>query len=390
MASSSSSSSSSSSTKLALAFVMATWLLFFRGDHSEEEEAESSSSSSSSSSSGKRGQALVSGLGFSFIATLGNTAASMLRKQLSSTGVSPAEQVGLATLIQGFVALVYCQTSGVDLARAVRDRSFVAPAVASSTLNALTKTLETRAYATTDVSLCAPFLAFDPVFQFLLPAIFAPVLCSTFGWLCGEAAQTFPASHPAAVGSIAAGAFLLKQTASSSSSSKDDDGATSKKDDRPSSGRRKKNTTALGRPPPRVVVHPAELRDLQRDVPPRQGGRPRRGLEDGLLHLRPLRHGHGGLRIRQAHQKNPPQVSQPPRPRPPPQRLHRRGPLPPQHVRGLRPRLPRLRHRHQARRRPPLLRLRLRHLLQRVPHGPLPPHRRHRLRRRRPLPLMNE
>ena len=43
------------------------------------------------------------------------------------------------------------------------------PAVGSAVLNALTKTLETKAYAITDVSLCAPFLAFDPVMQFLLP-----------------------------------------------------------------------------------------------------------------------------------------------------------------------------------------------------------------------------
>lgn len=200
---SSSSSSGDSTTNgarlAATTFLLATAALFVKEKLMESTPMESSPHFSK-------------GLSYSFVATLGNTAAAMLRKQLSATGVSSAEQVGLATLIQGFMALVFCQSQGLSLAAIVTDRSFVIPAVLSSTLNALTKTLETRAYATTDVSLCAPFLAFDPVFQFLVPTLVLPLICALLGCIAPE--ETFPAYHPAAVGCVAAGAFLLKQTAS--------------------------------------------------------------------------------------------------------------------------------------------------------------------------------
>ena len=202
----------------ASAFMVGTIFLFC-----QEKWGDSSEKSSPMTST------FMTGLSFSFLATIGNTAASMLRKQLSSLQVSSAEQVGLATLIQGFGALVYCQVNGLSLAGIVRDRSFVIPAVASSALNALTKTVETRAFATTDVSLCAPFLAFDPVMQFLLPAVFAPLLCAGFGVLCDEAKTVFPAYHPVAVGCVAAGAFLLKLSASSDNKKKDSEAKSKEK-----------------------------------------------------------------------------------------------------------------------------------------------------------------
>ena len=111
---------------------------------------------------------MAEGLAYSFAALCGNTAASLLRKQVSrSSKVKPAEQVGLATALQGIVACAYCAQQGL-FSTAVTS-AFLVPAVGSAVLNALTKTLETKAYAITDVSLCAPFLAFDPVMQFLLP-----------------------------------------------------------------------------------------------------------------------------------------------------------------------------------------------------------------------------
>jgi len=111
---------------------------------------------------------MAEGLAYSFAALCGNTAASLLRKQVSrSSKVKPAEQVGLATALQGVVACAYCAQQGL-FSTAVTS-AFLIPAVGSAVLNALTKTLETKAYAITDVSLCAPFLAFDPVMQFLLP-----------------------------------------------------------------------------------------------------------------------------------------------------------------------------------------------------------------------------
>ena len=113
---------------------------------------------------------MAEGLAYSFAALCGNTAASLLRKQVSrSSKVKPAEQVGLATALQGIVACAYCAQQGL-FSTAVTS-AFLIPAVGSAVLNALTKTLETKAYAITDVSLCAPFLAFDPVMQFLLPVL---------------------------------------------------------------------------------------------------------------------------------------------------------------------------------------------------------------------------
>ena len=113
---------------------------------------------------------MAEGLAYSFAALCGNTAASLLRKQVSrSSKVKPAEQVGLATALQGVVACAYCAQQGL-FSTAVTS-AFLIPAVGSAVLNALTKTLETKAYAITDVSLCAPFLAFDPVMQFLLPVL---------------------------------------------------------------------------------------------------------------------------------------------------------------------------------------------------------------------------
>jgi len=155
---------------------------------------------------------MVEGLAYSFLALCGNTGASLLRKQVSrSSRVRPAEQVGLATAIQGAVAVAYCHRRG--LLDASLGAAFLVPAVGSSVLNALTKTLETKAYAMTDVSICAPFLAFDPVMQFLLPALVAPICCALLGVGCGATAAAFPVYHPLAVVCVATGAYLLASVA---------------------------------------------------------------------------------------------------------------------------------------------------------------------------------
>jgi hypothetical protein len=154
---------------------------------------------------------MAEGLAFSFAALCGNTAASLLRKQVSrSSKVKPAEQVGLATALQGIVACLYCYQQGL-FSTAVTS-AFLVPAVGSAVLNAFTKTLETKAYAITDVSLCAPFLAFDPVMQFLLPALFAPLACKAFGIGCGITTN-FPPYHPLAVFCVGTGAYLLASVA---------------------------------------------------------------------------------------------------------------------------------------------------------------------------------
>lgn len=168
---------------------------------------------------------MAQGLFYSFLALCGNTAAALLRKQVSrGSAVRPAEQVGLATAIQGVAAVVYCYSQGL-LGTAVAG-TFLLPAVGSSVLNALTKTLETKAYAITDVSLCAPFLAFDPVMQFLLPALLAPLACAAAGVGCADAKTSFPPYHPLAVCCVATGAYLLAKVAAASAAT-----AAAKKDD---------------------------------------------------------------------------------------------------------------------------------------------------------------
>jgi multidrug transporter EmrE-like cation transporter len=154
---------------------------------------------------------MAEGLAYSFAALCGNTAASLLRTQVSrSSKVKLAEQVGLATALQGVVACAYCAQQGL-FSTAVTS-AFLIPAVGSAVLNALTKTLETKAYAITDVSLCAPFLAFDPVMQFLLPALFAPLACRFMGIGCGFMVE-FPPYHPLAVVCVGTGAYLLASVA---------------------------------------------------------------------------------------------------------------------------------------------------------------------------------
>mmetsp|Transcript_24487 Transcript_24487/g.73485 ORF Transcript_24487/g.73485 Transcript_24487/m.73485 type:complete len:397 (+) Transcript_24487:223-1413(+) len=164
---------------------------------------------------GTGGERMAEGLLYSFVALCGNTAASLLRKQVSrASTVRPAEQVGVATALQGICAVAYCYSQGLlGTTGPATTAAFLAPAVASSVLNALTKTLETKAYAITDVSLCAPFLAFDPVMQFLLPALFAPATCSMLAWGCADARTSFPAYHPLAVACVATGAYLLASVA---------------------------------------------------------------------------------------------------------------------------------------------------------------------------------
>lgn len=168
---------------------------------------------------------MTRGMLFAVVATCGNSAVSLLRKQFSkaSPTILPAHQVGVSTAIQGVAALVYCNTQGVSITKVALTNSFAIPALMSSVLNALTKVLETRAYATTDVSLCAPFLAFDPVMQFVLPVFFAPLACKLFSVGCDEVNKNYPPYHPLAVMTIAAAAFLLALSGTKSKKEEDTD-----------------------------------------------------------------------------------------------------------------------------------------------------------------------
>jgi hypothetical protein len=108
---------------------------------------------------------------------------------------SQCPQVGLATLIQGIAAIAQCIYSG-DLVVGphfvahLPPRAFWFAAVTGSMLNSVVKTLETKAFAETDMSLCVPFLAFDPVMQFVIGVAVMPMACSYFEFGCDEAGDT--------------------------------------------------------------------------------------------------------------------------------------------------------------------------------------------------------
>mmetsp|Transcript_2686 Transcript_2686/g.4306 ORF Transcript_2686/g.4306 Transcript_2686/m.4306 type:complete len:376 (-) Transcript_2686:741-1868(-) len=163
----------------------------------------------------------VMGLAVAGLALIGNAFVGALRKMLSQHNVGSAQQVGIATLIQGIGAIAFCLHSGDlkmdgyrEFVDALPPMAFWYAAIAASMLNSVVKTLETKAFAESDISLCAPFLAFDPVMQFLVGVGLMPLACRFMGFGCDEAKSSYPAYHVMSVGCIAFGAFLLGKSTS--------------------------------------------------------------------------------------------------------------------------------------------------------------------------------
>jgi len=160
----------------------------------------------------------ILGLGVACLALVGNALVGAFRKMLSQHNVGSAQQVGIATLIQGVIAISWCLYNG-DLQSPFADsekfvaalppRAFWYAAVGASVLNSVVKTLETKAFAETDISLCAPFLAFDPVMQFVVGVFLMPIACKYMGFGCDEAKTSYPPYHILSVICIAYGAFML-------------------------------------------------------------------------------------------------------------------------------------------------------------------------------------
>ncbi|CAE8596993.1 unnamed protein product [Polarella glacialis] len=107
--------------------------------------------------------------------------------------IGHSEQVAVFSLIQGLAVLAYC-----FFAHSEKNSSFMllplpmgfwAALAASSALNAVIKTSETRAYAIGEMSLISPFLALEPVMQLLVGALLMPALCGLCGWHCAEVAS---------------------------------------------------------------------------------------------------------------------------------------------------------------------------------------------------------
>ena len=172
------------------------------------------SSGTGAVSSSDESKNYVLGLAIAGIALIGNAAVGALRKILSQHNVGSAQQVGLATMIQGIASIVYCIYDGhLDVGphfiEKLPNKDFWIAAIGSSALGAVVKTLETKAFAESDISLCAPFLAFDPVMQFIVGVAIMPITCSLLNIGCDEAKSSYPPYHVLSVACIAYGAFLL-------------------------------------------------------------------------------------------------------------------------------------------------------------------------------------
>lgn len=165
----------------------------------------------------------LAGLAVACLALVGNAMVGAFRKLLSQHNVGSAQQVGFAALIQGIFAIAYCFQSGdlklgtpSEMVDALPPKVFWYAAIAGSVLNSVVKTLETKAFAESDISLCAPFLAFDPVMQFVVGVAVMPIACYMAGFGCEEAKSSYPPYHVLSVMCIATGAFLLGQGAAGS------------------------------------------------------------------------------------------------------------------------------------------------------------------------------
>lgn len=113
---------------------------------------------------------------------------------MKSPHVNSLWQVGFATLIQGIAAITHCTVSGEldigpNFVSSLPPKAFWIAAVTGSVLNSVVKTLETKAFAETDISLCAPFLAFDPVMQFVIGVAVMPAACAFMSFGCDEAGE---------------------------------------------------------------------------------------------------------------------------------------------------------------------------------------------------------
>lgn len=155
----------------------------------------------------------VSGLCWSAVAIVGRPAASALRKEIATPragkAVSHAEQVGMTSLIQGVVAMAFLVLTG-NFSFSALPMVFWICLASSSFLNAIIKTAETHAYKVGEMSLCAPFLAFDPVIQLLVGSLVLPVL--HFFANGGSLALSLSLRKASAVACIAAGMLALSMT----------------------------------------------------------------------------------------------------------------------------------------------------------------------------------
>ncbi|CAE7249964.1 HMA5 [Symbiodinium natans] len=154
------------------------------------------------------------GVCWASVAIVGRPAASALRKAIATpragVAVSHAEQVGITSLLQGLAAAVFMVLGTSSDVQLSLPTTFWICLGSSAFLNAIIKTSETHAYTIGEMSLCAPFLAFDPVIQLAVGSLLLPLISFFF---LGGAALEPPSFHflrkAASVACIAAGMLAL-------------------------------------------------------------------------------------------------------------------------------------------------------------------------------------
>jgi uncharacterized membrane protein len=109
--------------------------------------------------------AAAAGFTLACLTAVGNAMTDVGRKRLGKTGIGSALQIAIVCLLEGLLGTVFLTMTG---AFTVPAAEFWLPAVSSAILNAIAKTLQTKAYNEYDISLCAPFNAALPVMQFLV------------------------------------------------------------------------------------------------------------------------------------------------------------------------------------------------------------------------------
>eukprot|EP00439_Symbiodinium_sp_Y106_P081809 s301_g20.t3 len=154
------------------------------------------------------------GVCWASVAIIGRPAASALRKAIATpragVAVSHAEQVGVTSLLQGLAAVAFLVLNTGSSVQLSLPTTFWICLGSSAFLNAIIKTSETHAYTIGEMSLCAPFLAFDPVIQLAVGSLLLPLL----SFCCLGGAPLEPPSYyflrkAASVACIAAGMLAL-------------------------------------------------------------------------------------------------------------------------------------------------------------------------------------
>ena len=106
------------------------------------------------------------GFAYASVPAIGSALCELGRKRMTKAGLDAPTLVCLICLAQGLLGMAgHVMASG---GLSIPSLSFWKPALLSAIANAFSKTLQTLAYSKGDVSLCAPFSASLPIFQFLV------------------------------------------------------------------------------------------------------------------------------------------------------------------------------------------------------------------------------